>query len=44
MGVLTTINSKGISKVHRMNLDESEKKLFDLSAQAIRKNIQSVQT
>lgn len=42
MGVLTTIESKGISKIHTMDLDESEKKSFDLSAQTIRENIQSV--
>ena len=42
MGVLTTIESKGISKIHKMELDDSEKKSLELSAQTIRKNIQSV--
>jgi len=42
MGVLTTIESEGISKIHKMDLDESEQKSFDLSAQTIRENIQSI--
>jgi malate dehydrogenase len=42
MGVLTTIDSKGISKIHQPELDESEKNSLRLSAQAIRKNIESI--
>jgi malate/lactate dehydrogenase len=42
MGVLTTIDSKGISKIHQSELDESEKKSLDHSAQIIRNNIESI--
>ena len=42
MGVLTTIDSKGISKIHQPDLDESEKNLLHLSAQTIRNNIESI--
>ena len=42
MGVLTTIDSKGISKIYQSELDESEKKSLDHSAQIIRNNIESI--
>ncbi len=42
MGVLTTIESNGISKIHQPDLDESEKKSIHLSAQTIRNNIESI--
>ena len=42
MGVPVTINSEGVSKIEEINLDESEKKLFKLSADTIRKNIKSI--
>ncbi|MBA4453802.1 MAG: lactate dehydrogenase [Nitrosopumilaceae archaeon] len=42
MGVLTTIGSKGVSKIHQTDVDESEKKSLDLSAQTIRNNIESI--
>lgn len=42
MGVLTSIDSKGISKIHQPDLDEAERNSLHLSAQTIRNNIESI--
>jgi malate dehydrogenase len=41
MGVRTKITSNGITEIQEMTLDESELELLKISAQTIRKNIQS---
>jgi malate dehydrogenase len=41
MGVPIKITTKGIAEIQEMELDESELELLKISAQTIRKNIQS---
>lgn len=42
MGVPVTFTPNGISEIHEIDLDQDEQNLFRYSAEAIRKNIQSV--
>ena len=42
MGVPTTIESKGLSEIHKWEIDKLEKELLKLSAQTIRNNIGSI--